>query len=38
MSKLKFKQLTVCDDVQTHYYYYMNNINYNPHDCCNLNT
>jgi len=38
LSKLNFKELTVCDDVQTHYDYFMNNINYNPHDCCNLNT
>ena len=38
LSKLDFKELTVCDDVQTHYDYFTNNINYNPRDCCNLNT
>ena len=37
LSKLKFKELTVCDDVQSHYDYFQNNINYNPSDCCNLN-
>lgn len=38
LSKLNFKELTVCDDVQTHYDYFTNNINYNLNDCCNLNT
>ena len=37
LSKLKFNELTVCDDVQSHYDYFQNNINYNPSDCCNLN-
>lgn len=37
LSKLNFKELTVCDDVQTHYDYFTKNINYNPNDCCNLN-
>ena len=36
LSKLKYKQLTVCDDVTEHYNYFLNNINYNPNDCCNL--
>lgn len=36
LSKIDYKQLTVCDDVQEHYDYFKNNINYNPDDCCNL--
>ena len=36
LSKLKFQQLTVCDDVQKHYDYFLKNICYNPNDCCNL--
>jgi len=38
LSKLDFKELSVCDDVDAHYDYFTNNINYNPSDCCNLNT
>lgn len=38
ISKLDFNQLTICDDVLNHYNYFQNNINYNPCDCCNLNT
>ena len=38
LSKLNFNQLTVCDDVQSHYDFFINNFNYNPNDCCNLNT
>ena len=36
IKKLKFKELSVCDDVWRHYQYFKNNINYNPEDCCNL--
>lgn len=36
LSKLKFPQLTVCEDVTKHYDYFINNINHNPKDCCNL--
>ena len=34
--KLKFKEIRVCDDVQNHYDYFEENINFNPNDCCNL--
>lgn len=37
LDKLDFKEITVCDDVQEHYDYFKENINYNPNDCCNLN-
>lgn len=37
INKLKFKEMTVCDSVTEHYYYFKNNVNYNPNDCCNLN-
>lgn len=36
LKKLKFKELSVCDDVQEHYDYFEKNINFNPNDCCNL--
>ena len=36
LDKLDFKELTVCDDVQEHYDYFHENVNYNPNDCCNL--
>ena len=36
LSRLSFKQLTVCDDVQDHYDYFKENFNCNPNDCCNL--
>lgn len=36
LEKLDFKELTVCDDVQEHYDYFHENVNYNPDDCCNL--
>lgn len=29
-------QITVCDDVDEHYGYFRDNVNYNPNDCCNL--
>lgn len=31
-----FKQISVCEDVATHYAYWKNNVNHNPDDCCNL--
>jgi len=36
LKKLNFKELTVCDDVQSHYDYFKKNINFNRYDCCNL--
>ncbi len=36
LAHLDFKELTVCDDVQEHYDYFRENINYNADDCCNL--
>lgn len=36
LSKLKFQQLTVCEDVPKHYDYFTKYINYNKNDCCNL--
>lgn len=36
LAQLDFKELTVCDDVQEHYDYFKENINYNADDCCNL--
>lgn len=31
-----FKEISVCDDVERHYNYFSQNVNYNPEDCCNL--
>lgn len=36
LSKLHFKEMTVCDDVDLHYNYFKNRFNHNPNDCCNL--
>lgn len=36
LNNLRFKEITVCDDVQEHYDYFQKNTNYNPNDCCNL--
>ena len=36
LDKLHFKELSVCDDVQEHYDYFKENINFNKDDCCNL--
>lgn len=36
LSKIHYKELTVCEDVKKHYDYFMKNINHNPNDCCNL--
>lgn len=37
LSNLKFKRLSVCDDVKEHYEYFLKNVCYNPNDCCDLN-
>ncbi len=31
-----FEELTVCEDVTEHYYYWRDNVNPNQNDCCNL--
>lgn len=36
LSKLHFKEMSVCDDVDEHYNYFLKNYNHNPKDCCNL--
>lgn len=36
LEKLKFKEMSVCDDVQAHYDYFTNRFNHNKRDCCNL--
>ena len=36
LSKLHFKEMTVCDDVDQHYNYFKNRFNHTPNDCCNL--
>ena len=36
ISKLKFKEMTVCEDESEAYEYWKYNFNHNPNDCCNL--
>lgn len=36
LNRLHFKEMSVCEDVHTHYHYFQNNYNHNPSDCCNL--
>ena len=36
LSKIHFKETSVCEDVMSHYYYFQKNYNHNPNDCCNL--
>lgn len=36
LDRLNFKELSVCDDVQQHYDYFLHNVCHNPNDCCNL--
>ena len=36
ISKIKKPQISVCEDVKSHYDYRNQNLNYNPKDCCNL--
>ena len=31
-----FEQISVCEDVDEHFEYWKNNVNYNKKDCCNL--
>ena len=36
LGRLDFKELSVCDDVQEHYDYFLKNVCFNSEDCCNL--
>ena len=36
ISKVKIPQMSVCEDEDKAYEYWMNNFNYNKEDCCNL--
>ena len=36
LKKLRFKELSVCDNVKEHYNYFKKYLNYNKDDCCNL--
>ena len=36
LEKIKFKEMTVCEDYTEHYNYWRDNFNHNPEDCCNL--
>lgn len=33
----KYKEKTICEDVNEHYEYWKDNFNFNKNDCCNLN-
>jgi hypothetical protein len=36
LSKIKKKEISVCEDVDAHYKYWKEHFNFNPDDCCNL--
>lgn len=36
IDKIKIEQISVCEDVNEHYQYWINNYNPNKDDCCNL--
>ena len=36
IERLKFKEITVCEDEDRAYKYWQENVNHNPDDCCNL--
>ena len=36
LSKIKKPQISVCEDVESHYKYRKEHFNYNTEDCCNL--
>lgn len=36
LSRIKKPQITVCEDVKSHYEYWKTHVNYNKEDCCNL--
>jgi hypothetical protein len=37
LKRIKFAQMSICEDVPEHYEYFKANFNYNQVDCCNLN-
>lgn len=37
LNKLHFNEMSVCEDVKSHYDYFKKQYNHNPDDCCNLN-
>lgn len=38
LKPIKFKEITICEDVDEHYDYWVDNVNHNKQDCCNLRT
>lgn len=36
IAKITIPTISVCEDVEEHYWYWKNNFNPNPNDCCNL--
>ena len=36
LKRICYPQVTVCEDVTSHYNYFRENVNYNTEDCCNL--
>ena len=36
LDRLDFNELSICEDVEAHYNYFLKNVCYNPNDCCNL--
>ena len=38
LERFRFPQMTVCEDVQSHFEWFKSNFNANPDDCCNLRT
>ena len=36
LSKIHIKEVSICEDVTSHYLYWKNNVNPNKKDCCNL--
>ena len=37
LQKILYNEMSVCEDVEAHYNYFLNNFNHNKNDCCNLN-
>lgn len=37
LERIKFPQMSICEDVPEHYDYFVKNFNINKEDCCNLN-
>lgn len=36
LEKVDYPEMTICEDVTSHYNYFKKNYNHNPDDCCNL--